>query len=67
MIFIFLPLCCHDNFYSQLCQNLTSEDVAKTFKTNKQMDKNAAKLEGERVLEQIADMRQKQARECQSG
>ena len=32
----------------QLCQNLTSEDVAKTFKTNKQMDKNAAKLEGER-------------------
>ena len=57
MIFIFLPLCCHDNFYSQLCQNLTSEDVAKTFKTNKQMDKNAAKLEGERVLEQIADMR----------
>ena len=31
--------------------------MAKTFKTNKQMDKNAAKLEGERVLEQIADMR----------
>ena len=30
-----------------MCQNLTSEDVAKTFKTNKQMDKNAAKLEGE--------------------
>ena len=39
--------------------------MAKTFKTNKQMDKNAAKLEGERVLEQIADMRKKQARECQ--
>ena len=35
------------NILSQLCQNLTSEDVAKTFKTNKQMDKNAAKLEGE--------------------
>ena len=40
-------ICLNHNLLSQLCQNLTSEDVAKTFKTNKQMDKNAAKLEGE--------------------
>jgi len=34
--------------FEKLCQNLTSEDVAKTFKTNKQMDKNAAKLEADK-------------------
>jgi len=32
--------------FEKLCQNLTSEDVAKTFKTNKQHDKNAEILEG---------------------
>ena len=48
-VILFIHNCCHHvhNILSQLCQNLTSEDVAKTFKTNKQMDKNAAKLEGE--------------------
>jgi len=34
--------------FEKLCQSLTSEDVAKTFKTNKQMDKNAAKLEADK-------------------
>merc|ERR1711971_1034306 len=34
--------------FEKLCQNLTSEDVAKTFKTNKQMDKNAAKLDADK-------------------
>ena len=30
----------------QLCQTLTEEDVAKTFKTSKQHDANAEKIEG---------------------
>merc|ERR1719320_386214 len=32
-------------FY-QLCQSLQSEDVAKTFRTSKQHDRNAEKIEG---------------------
>jgi len=32
--------------FEKLCQSLTSEDVAKTFQTTKQHDKNAEKLEG---------------------
>ena len=30
----------------QLCQALTEEDVCKTFKTSKQHDKDAEKIEG---------------------
>lgn len=32
--------------FEKLCQNLQSEDVAKTFKTSKQHDKDAEKIEG---------------------
>ena len=32
----------------QLCQSLTEGDVAKTFKTSKQHDKDAEKIEGEK-------------------
>ena len=34
------------NTPSQLCQSLQSEDVAKTFRTSKQHDKNAEKIAG---------------------
>ena len=34
------------NNLSQLCQSLTEGDVANTFKTSKQHDKNAEKIEG---------------------
>jgi len=33
--------------FEKLCQTLTLEDVARTFKTSKQHDKNAEKIEGE--------------------
>ena len=37
----------------QLCRNLTEKDVAKTFKTSKQHDKNAEKIEGMAEFEAV--------------
>ena len=37
----------------QLCQSLTEGDVAKTFKTSKQHDKNAEKIQGEAKIKSL--------------
>ena len=42
--------CIYLMYWLQLCQELTREDVSKTFKTSKQHDKNAEKIEGKGMM-----------------